>query len=101
MSLEVNPSEIRSIGGKIISIAYDLKTDTSSVQGNLAPPTRSGTTGWSTTTAADRAAQGWQDYLKGLVGRLGQAGQSMIDAANNYQAADARSAERSRRTVTR
>ncbi|MBE1486704.1 type VII secretion target [Plantactinospora soyae] len=99
MTVRVNTPELRSLGGQVISVAGDLKNNNSSTEGKLAPAEGAGSAGWATSPAATAAAQGWHDYLNGLVGRLEKAGQSMIDAANNYQSSDDRAANRSGRAA--
>jgi len=100
MTLRVNTPELRGLGGKVISVGVDLRNNNSSADGKLAPAEGPGSAGWATTTAATAASRGWHDYLNGLVGRLEAAGQSMIDAANNYQSSDDRAATRAGRSAS-
>jgi hypothetical protein len=93
--VRVNVPGLRTLGGEIIGHGAELKRNVQAVTGQLKPP--AGANGWASAGAAAKAADGWESYLNGLAGRIEASGQSLIDAANNYQGSDDRAGQRSGR----
>lgn len=84
-------SGLRSLGGEVMAVGEDLGRNVSGVRSRLGP---AGVTGLPAVAAAVAAAEGWAQALVGLSGSVRQAGQAVIQAAGNYQAADERAAAR-------
>jgi len=97
--VRVNVPGLRSLGGEIVGHGAELTRNVRSVEGQLVPG--GAASGWATADAARRASDGWETYLTGLAGRIEAAGQSLIDAANNYQGSDERAGQRHGRVRAR
>ncbi|ROT34019.1 hypothetical protein [Micromonospora sp. HM5-17] len=97
--VRVHVPGLRSLGGEIVGHGAELMRNVRSVEGRLAACGAVG--GWAAAEAAQRAADGWQTYLRGLAGRIEAAGQALIDAANNYQGSDERAGQRHDRVRAR
>ncbi len=94
LPIRVDLASLRTLGGEVLALGDKVKGDTAAVSGRLVPPAGPGVAGWSAFSAVSGASSGWHEYLAGLAGRLEQAGQALIDAANNYSAADERATSR-------
>lgn len=92
--VRVDVPGLRTLGGEILGHGTELKRDVGTVEGKLVPPVGPGVNGWTSLDATVQASQGWEAYLNGLGGRIEASGQSLIDAANNYQGSDDRAGQR-------
>ena len=95
--LRVDVPVLRGLGSAVQAEAAQLVRDvTTATGGALGLTPGPALTGWASAAALAGAARGWQDFLTGLAGRIGQAGQALVQAAENYRASDDRAAGRGR-----
>lgn len=92
--LHVDVGGLRSLGGEVLGQADALRRDVGGFGSRLVPGPGPGVSGWSTFAVLESAGRGWAQFLGGLAWRTAHAGQSLIDAANAYQEADRRAAQR-------
>ncbi|MFY1690605.1 hypothetical protein [Plantactinospora sp. WMMB782] len=90
---EVNPPELRNLGTRVGQQGDTLTRTVSEAVPQLAPAGAKGSP-WALLAQADRSATGWSDYLRGLAKRVNETGQSLVTAADLYQAADERASGR-------
>jgi hypothetical protein len=91
--LEVDTVELRNLGMRVGRQGDLLTRTVADALPQLAPPGAKGSS-WALLAQADATAAGWSAYLKGLAGRVGEAGQSLVETAGLYAAADERAADR-------
>jgi hypothetical protein len=91
--LEVDTVELRSLGLRVGRQGDLLTRAVADALPRLAPAGARGSP-WALLAQVDATAGGWSEYLKGLAGRVGEAGQSLVETAGLYAAADERAADR-------
>ncbi len=89
----VDPGRLRGIGARLRATVEETGRNVDAVAAQLS---FGGSAGWATPAAARAAATGWQDQLRGYRQRAGAAAQSLVDAADAYEASD-RAAQRRHR----
>lgn len=91
--VEVNTVELRKLGMRVGQLGDAVTRTVADAVPRLAPAGAKGSP-WALLAQADATATGWSDYLTGLAKRVNEAGQSLVDAADLYQASDERAANR-------
>lgn len=91
--VEVNTVELRRLGMRIGQLGGAVTRTVANAVPRLAPAGAKGSQ-WAFLAQADATATGWSDYLTGLAKRVDEAGRSLVDAADLYQATDERAASR-------
>jgi hypothetical protein len=91
--LEVNTVELLNLGVRVGQLGDAVTRTVAEALPRLAPAGAKGSP-WALLAQADATATGWSQYLTGLARRVKEAGQSLMDTADMYQAADERAADR-------
>lgn len=85
--LEVNPSELHSMGVAAQGVAAKIGPEVTAV---LAPSDTAAAslTGWRTATALDACTTAWAACLRGLAAEVDSNGAKLITTAQNYSTAE-------------
>jgi hypothetical protein len=91
--VQVNSAELRTLGTRVVQLGDALTRTVTQALPQLAPGGAQGSP-WATLAQAATTATGWSDYLNGLSGRVKASGESLVETADMYRAADERSRDR-------
>jgi hypothetical protein len=80
--VNVTPSQLRHAGAALHELALSVRT---ALRADRAGP---GDPAWAADVALSAQAAAWEEYLTGLAGRLADAGDRLVVAADGYTAAD-------------
>jgi hypothetical protein len=84
--VDVSPSQLRRAGAILHDLAAQLRTGLHG-DGDRAGP---GAPAWATDPVLAALSRAWDGYLTGLAGRLAEAGDRLVSAADGYADADGR-----------
>jgi len=86
--MEVSPRQLRRVAAALHELSCAVRA---ALAGDRAGP---GDPAWATDGALRAQAQAWEGYLAGLSARLADAGDKLVQAADGYVSADARTTVR-------
>ncbi|WP_267593939.1 type VII secretion target [Carbonactinospora thermoautotrophica] len=88
-TVQVQPERLTAAGQAASGVEQELAAMArADAPGSSARAAAAGLRGWRTASALQHVAETWRSQLAALTGRIGEAGQALVEGARSYQATD-------------